>query len=118
MPVNMVDQKTSVLYKRMLNPPGIQKIIKHIKSNQIKTNQIKMKFSTTLIATVAFLASSVMALPTNSTVPNNGMGGTLATASITVENPNAVAQSASTKLNTGIMAIALTSAATAAYAMI
>ncbi|KAL0140593.1 hypothetical protein V8B55DRAFT_1333617 [Mucor lusitanicus] len=77
-----------------------------------------MKFSTTLIATAAFLASSAMALPTNSTVPNNGMGGTLATASITVENPNAVAQSASTKLTTGIMAITLASAVTAAYAMI
>lgn len=76
-----------------------------------------MKFSATLIATVAFLASS-MAFPTNSTVPNNGMGGTLATASITVENPNAVAQSASTKLNTGIMTITLTSAATAAYALL
>ncbi|CAO3643567.1 unnamed protein product [Mucor fragilis] len=75
-----------------------------------------MKFSGTLIATVAFLASA-MALPTNSTVPNNGMGGTLATASITVENPNVAAQSASIKLNTGIMAIALTSVATTAYAM-
>lgn len=77
-----------------------------------------MKFSATLIATVAFLASTVMALPTNSTVSDNGMGGTAATASITINNPNNAAQSASTKLNTGIMAITLTSAVTAAYAMI
>ncbi|KAF1803799.1 hypothetical protein FB192DRAFT_1369853, partial [Mucor lusitanicus] len=99
----------------MQNRPGIQKSSNT--SNQNKSKQIKMKFSTTLIATAAFLASSAMALPTNSTVPNNGMGGTLATASITVENPNAVAQSASTKLTTGIMAITLASAVTAAYAM-
>ncbi|KAG2195325.1 hypothetical protein INT46_003782 [Mucor plumbeus] len=69
-----------------------------------------MKFSTTLIATVAFLASAVMTLPTNSTVSDNGMGGTAATASITIDNPNNASKSASTKLNTGIMAVTLTSA--------
>ncbi|KAL0141447.1 hypothetical protein V8B55DRAFT_1445835 [Mucor lusitanicus] len=75
-----------------------------------------MKFTTAFVALVALSASAVMADPTNSTVSNNGMGGTLATASISVENPNA-AHSASNKVNAGVMAVALTSAVTAAYAL-
>ncbi|OAD04399.1 hypothetical protein MUCCIDRAFT_108221 [Mucor lusitanicus CBS 277.49] len=62
-----------------------------------------MKFTTAFVALVALSASAVMADPTNSTVSNN-------------ENPNA-AHSASNKVNAGVMAVALTSAVTAAYAL-
>jgi hypothetical protein len=51
-----------------------------------------------------------------STVIPNSVGGTAASASITVNNPNATG--AGSKLNGGIMAIALTSVATAAYVLI
>ncbi|GAN08065.1 hypothetical protein MAM1_0188c07572 [Mucor ambiguus] len=79
-----------------------------------------MKFTTAFVAFVAFVAlsaSTVTADPTNSTVSNNGMGGTLATASISVENPNA-AHSASNKVNAAVMAVTLTSVVAAAYAVI
>ncbi|KAI8643479.1 hypothetical protein BD408DRAFT_442510 [Parasitella parasitica] len=66
---------------------------------------------------MAILTSTAMALPNNSTVPNNGMGGTAATTSITATNPNE-AKSASTRVNYKIVAITLISALSAAYILI
>jgi len=108
--INATSSRFQVVYKGLISSSLHLKIINH----QIK--KFKMKFTALIVATVALLASTTMADPTNSTVPNNGMGGTLATASISVDNPNA-AHSASNKINAGVMAISLTSAVTAAYAL-
>ncbi|CAO3628421.1 unnamed protein product [Mucor hiemalis] len=72
-----------------------------------------MKFS--LIAVTFALVASAMAQ--NSTVVPNGMGGTAATASISVNGTDAH-KNAGTQLNGGIIAITLTSTVAAAYALL
>ncbi|CAO3662147.1 hypothetical protein G6F70_002206 [Rhizopus microsporus] len=72
-----------------------------------------MKFSFVLLA--ALVISSVHAAESNTTV-SNPLGGTAATASITVNNPNP-GKSGAAQLSSGIALTTLASTAIAAYAL-
>ncbi|KAI9358420.1 hypothetical protein BD770DRAFT_443126 [Pilaira anomala] len=67
-----------------------------------------------IISALSLIASVIA--QTNTTLPNNGMGGTVATASITVDSPRH--ENAGSKFNENMVIVSLISITTSVYAYI